>query len=120
MVWKFRSNEEPCFSPPLPHHIQPAGYELAVAVRPDAAILFGKKGAFGDDIQAGKEPQSLIQDMDHHLAMAGIGKVHVSFADMLATLRSKSVENEVSSMGLSGRGLANVVRMLTNVVRLAA
>jgi hypothetical protein len=49
-----------------------------------------------------------------------IGKVHASFADMLATLRSNSVENEVSSMGLSGQGSRNVVHMLTNAVRLAA
>ena len=49
-----------------------------------------------------------------------IGKVHASFADMLATLRGQSVESRVSSMGLSGQGSRNVVHMLINAVRLAA
>lgn len=49
-----------------------------------------------------------------------IGKVHASFAAMLAALRAQSVESQVSSMGLSGQGSRNVVRMLINAVRLAA
>ena len=40
------------------------------------------------------------------------GKARASFADMLATLRCRSVRPEVSSMGRHGRGSRNVVKAL--------
>jgi hypothetical protein len=48
------------------------------------------------------------------------GKARASFADMLATLRCRSVEQEVSSMGLHGRGSRNVVKALLHAVKQAA
>ena len=48
------------------------------------------------------------------------GKAEASFADMLATLRCRSVKGEVSSMGLRGRGSRNVVHLLIHAVRQAA
>ena len=47
-------------------------------------------------------------------------KTQASFADMLATLRCRSVEHEVSAMGLHGRGSRNVVRLLIHTVKQAA
>jgi hypothetical protein len=60
--------------PPLPHDVQPIGHELAVALRPNAATVFGEEGSFGNDIQAGEEPESLIQNVAHHLAVPGIAE----------------------------------------------
>jgi hypothetical protein len=48
------------------------------------------------------------------------GPAGASFADMLATLRCRSVRAEVSSTGLHGRGSRNVVNALIHVVTLAA
>lgn len=48
------------------------------------------------------------------------GKTQASFADMLATLRCRSVRGEVLSMGLHGRGSRNVVNALLHAVKLAA
>jgi len=48
------------------------------------------------------------------------GKTQASFADMLATLRGRSVRAEVLSMGLHGRGSRNVVNALLHAVKLAA
>ena len=43
-----------------------------------------------------------------------------SFADMLNTLRCESVREQVSSLGLQGRGSKNVMRTLLNAVQQAA
>src|SRR5256885_8027417 len=48
------------------------------------------------------------------------GKTQASFADMLATLRDRSVRAEVLSMRLHGRGSRNVVNALLHSVKLAA
>lgn len=48
------------------------------------------------------------------------GKTQASFADMLATLRCRSVREEVLSMHLQGGGSRNVVKMLLHVVQQAA
>lgn len=48
------------------------------------------------------------------------GKAEASFADMLATLRCRSAEAEVSSMGLHGRGSRNVVSLLIHTLKQAA
>ena len=47
-------------------------------------------------------------------------KTQASFADMLATLRCRSVRGEVLSTGLHGRGSRNVVNALLHAVKLAA
>jgi len=47
-------------------------------------------------------------------------KPHASFADMLATLRSQSVREQVLSTGLSGRGSRNVLHTLCHAMQLAA
>ena len=49
-----------------------------------------------------------------------IGKTHASSADRLATLRCQSVEKQVLSMQLHGRGSRNVLKTLMHVVRQAA
>ena len=48
------------------------------------------------------------------------GKSHASFADMLATLRCRSIREQVFSMGLSGQGSRKVIETLEHVVRQAA
>jgi hypothetical protein len=47
-------------------------------------------------------------------------KPHAAFADMLATLRARSVKAEVSALRLHGQGSRNIVNMLLHVVKLAA
>ena len=47
-------------------------------------------------------------------------KVHASFADMLATLRSLSVEQQVSSLPLDSEGVKNLLHTLIHVVKHAA
>lgn len=47
-------------------------------------------------------------------------KKHASFADMLATLRTVSVRQEVLATGLSGRGSRKVLKTLFHVVQQAA
>jgi SRSO17 transposase len=48
------------------------------------------------------------------------GKQQASFADMLATLRCRSIKAEVSSMAPAGQASRKVVNMLLHVVKLAA
>jgi hypothetical protein len=47
-------------------------------------------------------------------------KSHASFADMLATLRCRSIREKVFSMGLSGQGSRKVIETLEHAVRQAA
>jgi hypothetical protein len=47
-------------------------------------------------------------------------KPHASLADMLATLRGRSVRQEVLSAGLSGRGSRNILKTLFHAVQQAA
>ena len=47
-------------------------------------------------------------------------KPHPSFADMLATLRSQSIRQQVLSTGLSGRGSRKVLKTLCHAVQQAA
>ena len=48
------------------------------------------------------------------------GKAQASFADVLATLRCRSVKSAVSSMGLHARGSRNVVNALIHAVNQTA
>jgi hypothetical protein len=47
-------------------------------------------------------------------------KTHASFADMLATLRQVSIEEQVSSLRLSGRGSRKVLKTLLHALQQAA
>jgi hypothetical protein len=49
-----------------------------------------------------------------------ISKTDPSFADMLATLRCRSIKQEVLSMRLHGRGSRNVVKLLVHAVKQVA
>ncbi len=48
------------------------------------------------------------------------GKAHASFADMLATLRRLSIQEQVSSLRLSGRGSRKVLKTLLHALQQAA
>ena len=47
---------------------------LTVAVGRDAATVFGEERTFGNDVQSGKQPQPLIQDMAHDVAVASVAE----------------------------------------------
>ena len=54
----------------LAHGIEPVAHQLRVADRVDPATVFGQERSLGDDVQAGEEGQSLVQDHAHDMSMA--------------------------------------------------
>src|SRR5207302_71830 len=54
---------------PMADGIEPGVHQFGVAGRWDATTIFGQEGAFGNDVEAGKQGESFIQDMTHDVAV---------------------------------------------------
>jgi hypothetical protein len=54
--------------------IEPGAHQLGITRGVDAATVFGQEGAFGNDVQTGEQSESFIENIAHHMAVAGIAK----------------------------------------------
>ena len=53
----------------LGHGVKPQFHECGIALRRNAAAVFGEEGPFGDHIQTGEQSQSLVEYRTHDVAM---------------------------------------------------
>jgi len=53
------------------HCIKPSMHYLGVGSGVYSAAMFGKKGAFGNTIESGKQRKTWIKHIAHHMTMPG-------------------------------------------------